>query len=131
MDGQRRVNRLLFWGARAGALLDFRGVDACAAARSVASVTRLPSRAESGPNSGRCDVKRLGPWFKRMSRHPAAGRTAWMMAGYAVRLGCQTIVFIWVARLLGPGAFGAFAASMALANLLTPFVDLGAYSLII
>lgn len=67
----------------------------------------------------------------RIRRSKVAGRTAWLLVGYVGRMGFQAAVFVLVARTLGPEGFGGFAAALALGNLLSPFVDLGAYSLII
>jgi O-antigen/teichoic acid export membrane protein len=70
-------------------------------------------------------------FVKRVRTHPATRRTAWLLTGYAARMSFQSVVFVWVARQLGADLFGAFAATLALANLIAPFVELGAYSLII
>jgi len=54
-----------------------------------------------------------------------------MLIGYAARTLFQGLTFILVARALGPDGFGTFSAGLALATLVGPFVELGAYSLVI
>lgn len=64
-------------------------------------------------------------------RHPLLGRSGWLLAAYCIRLLFQAVAFLVLARALGPTGFGAFAAALAVASLLGPFVELGAYTLII
>lgn len=54
-----------------------------------------------------------------------------MLLGYASRLIFQLGAFILIARALGPHDFGMFASAQALALLIMPFVELGAYSLVV
>lgn len=58
-------------------------------------------------------------------------RVAWMTLTYFARFGFQGIAFALIARALGTEGFGAFSATLSLAVFLSPFVELGAYTLII
>ncbi|WP_081444569.1 oligosaccharide flippase family protein [Anaeromyxobacter dehalogenans] len=58
-------------------------------------------------------------------------RVGWMLVGSGLRIGLQAIVFVILARVLGATGFGSFAAILALCTLLAPFVELGAYSLVV
>ena len=60
-----------------------------------------------------------------------AQNTLWAFAGYGLRLIIQAVYFIVIARSLGPGQYGGFVAATALANLISPFVGLGAGNLLI
>jgi O-antigen/teichoic acid export membrane protein len=60
-----------------------------------------------------------------------ARNTGWMLLAYGARLGLQAAAFLLLARTLGAEGFGAFAASLAMVSILGPFVEMGAYSLII
>lgn len=70
-----------------------------------------------------------------MSRRPVGKKqwsgTAWVLGGYAGRLGFQLVAFILLARALGVAGFGIFAGTLALVNLLAPFVEFGGYSLVV
>lgn len=57
--------------------------------------------------------------------------TAWMLLGLAARFTLQLISFVLLARSLGAAAFGAFSGALALSTLLSPFVELGGYSMIV
>jgi O-antigen/teichoic acid export membrane protein len=64
-------------------------------------------------------------------RKPVAQNTLYMLCSYACRVFFQLTTFFFVARRLGPAAFGEFAALYALISLLSPFIELGGYTLII
>jgi O-antigen/teichoic acid export membrane protein len=57
--------------------------------------------------------------------------TGWMLIGLSARMGFQLLAFILLAQALGPESFGAFAGTLALVTLLSPFVEWGGYSLIV
>jgi O-antigen/teichoic acid export membrane protein len=57
--------------------------------------------------------------------------TAWLTASQAGRLLLQSATFVLVARALGAHGFGAFAASLALVSVLSPFAALGAGNLLV
>lgn len=58
-------------------------------------------------------------------------RTMWILLSYFARFGFQAASFALVARSLGPDGFGVFSATLALTLFISPFVELGAYTLII
>ncbi len=53
------------------------------------------------------------------------------MSGYVVRQATQIATFILLARLIGVEGFGAFTASLAVAAVFSPFVEMGGYSLVV
>jgi O-antigen/teichoic acid export membrane protein len=55
----------------------------------------------------------------------------WTFAGYGFRLGIQALAFVLLARYLGPTNYGAFSAMLALALMISPFMDLGTYSIVV
>ena len=57
--------------------------------------------------------------------------TAWLMSGYVIRQAAQVLTFILLARLIGAEGFGMYAAALAAATMLSPFLDLGGYSLVV
>lgn len=59
------------------------------------------------------------------------GPTVWMSGAQVIRLTCQAGVFVIVAQGLGSEGFGAFTATLAVVGIIAPFVEMGAYSLII
>lgn len=62
---------------------------------------------------------------------PVIRNASWMLVGLVVRLCFQLWAFILLAQTLGPSDFGAFAGTLALATLLSPFIELGGSSLIV
>lgn len=58
-------------------------------------------------------------------------RTMWILLSYFARFGFQATSFALVARSLGSDGFGVFSATLALTLFISPFVELGAYTLII
>jgi O-antigen/teichoic acid export membrane protein len=60
-----------------------------------------------------------------------AKNTGWMLVGIGIRSIFQFIAFLLLARTLGPEKFGNYAGVLALATLLSPFVELGGYNLVI
>ncbi len=57
--------------------------------------------------------------------------TAWLGGAQAGRLMLQSATFVLIARALGAHGFGAFAASLALVSVLSPFAALGAGNLLV
>lgn len=57
--------------------------------------------------------------------------TIWMLLGYAARIGLQGIGFIFLVRILGPAQFGIFSTLLAVAAIISPFIDMGTYSLVV
>src|SRR5687767_1935797 len=51
--------------------------------------------------------------------------TAWLVLGFGLRAAIQALYFVLIARTLGPGAYGAFAAVVGLVSLAAPFSGLG------
>lgn len=64
-------------------------------------------------------------------KNPILTRTTFVLLSYLARFGFQGITFILIARALGAEEFGAFTAVLAVATFLSPFVELGAYTLVI
>jgi O-antigen/teichoic acid export membrane protein len=62
---------------------------------------------------------------------PAGRGTAWMSYAYAGGLVVQGAYFVALARLLGPGGLGAFAAALAIASVASPFAGWGAGNLLV
>lgn len=60
-----------------------------------------------------------------------ARNTGWMLVGYVFRVVFQTLSFIYLARVIGPDGYGAVAAALSVVALISPFVELGAYSLVV
>ncbi len=56
---------------------------------------------------------------------------AWLASAQAGRLALQSATFVIVARALGAHGFGAFAASLALVSVLSPFAALGSGNLLV
>lgn len=64
---------------------------------------------------------------------PTAGqkrRIATILATYALRLAGQGIAFFLFAKVLGAGNFGYVVAALAILSPISPFVDMGAYSIV-
>ena len=57
--------------------------------------------------------------------------TAWLGGAQAARLALQSATFVLVARALGASGFGAFAAALAIASVLSPFGACGAGNLLV
>ncbi len=66
-----------------------------------------------------------------MLRSKLVRNSGWMLAGYAARLGFQAATFLLLARLLGPASYGSFTAYVAIAMTISPFLDLGTYSIVV
>lgn len=62
-------------------------------------------------------------------RFRVAKDSALLLSGSAVRVLAQAGGFIVLARALGPADLGLFAAALAIATLVSPFVELGAFTL--
>jgi len=77
----------------------------------------------------------LGRASPTRPRSLGAGRVAsssfYVLLGSASRIGAQTIAFLVGARLLGPEAFGEFAAALALVTLASTLTEAGGYVLLI
>lgn len=54
-----------------------------------------------------------------------AGNTLWILLGFAGRTAVQGVTFLAVARVLGVAGYGAFAGTLALVSILSPFAGLG------
>lgn len=64
---------------------------------------------------------------------PVAGRKrriVTILSTYALRLAGQGIAFFLFARVLGAGNFGYVVAALAILSPISPFVDMGAYSIV-
>jgi O-antigen/teichoic acid export membrane protein len=66
---------------------------------------------------------------KSNQSHQMLYRTLWMFVGYALRMAFQAAAFVMLARSLGVQEFGALSTTLALAMMIAPMVDLGAYNL--
>lgn len=74
----------------------------------------------------------MGQSRSLVARQPGLGaNTAWMLLGLLARFTLQLLAFVLLARSLGATDFGAFSGALAVAALLSPFVELGGYSLIV
>lgn len=69
--------------------------------------------------------------FAFFTKSLLARNTAFMSAGYGVRLLVQALYFILIARALGASNYGAFIGVVALVGILYPFAGLGSGSLIV
>lgn len=69
--------------------------------------------------------------LQRLRRSSFARDIGHLTAGQGLRLVIQAAYFILIARILGPGRYGAFASIVALAGVLTPFSGLGTGNLFI
>lgn len=58
-------------------------------------------------------------------------KTSWSFLGLGFRLLFQSLSFVFLARTLGAGEFGEFAATLALVLFFVPFIEMGGYSLIV
>lgn len=65
------------------------------------------------------------------NRSLLVGNTAWMLLGYAGRIGLQGVAFVLLARGLGPSGYGLYAGTLATVMLLSPFVEFGTYGLVV
>jgi O-antigen/teichoic acid export membrane protein len=57
--------------------------------------------------------------------------TAWILSAQSAKLGCQTIYFVLIARVLGVDSFGALAATIALVSMVVPFAAWGAANILV
>jgi O-antigen/teichoic acid export membrane protein len=69
--------------------------------------------------------------LQRLKHSSFARDTGHLTAGQGLRLLIQAIYFVLIARILGPSNYGAFAAIVALAGVLSPFSGLGTSNLFI
>lgn len=76
-------------------------------------------------------MKELQRVFIEFFRRPIVRNLIWMLLTNAFRLSLQLVAFVWLVRILGPEAYGNFAASLAVALLIAPFIEMGGYSLIV
>jgi O-antigen/teichoic acid export membrane protein len=67
----------------------------------------------------------------RLKRSSFARDTGHLTLGQGLRLVIQAVYFVLIARILGPSRYGAFAAIVALAGVLTPFSGLGTNNLFV
>lgn len=68
---------------------------------------------------------------QRVIASGTARNTCWLLCGYTGRVLLQGLSFVLLARAVGPAQLGLFGAALALANFLSPYIELGAYSLIV
>jgi O-antigen/teichoic acid export membrane protein len=66
-----------------------------------------------------------------IARNALARNTGWMTLAQLVRLAAQGVYFVLIARSLGAGGFGVFAAALALVSILSPFAALGTGNLLV
>ncbi|MBW3575160.1 MAG: oligosaccharide flippase family protein [Actinobacteria bacterium] len=57
--------------------------------------------------------------------------SSWALAGELIRVGSAGATFVLLARLLGPGDFGAYAGALALVLVVYPFANVGAGHLLV
>lgn len=57
--------------------------------------------------------------------------TLWLASGYLIKQGTQFLSFILLARLIGSYGLGAFNSVLAFAALVSPFVEMGGYNLVV
>lgn len=69
--------------------------------------------------------------LERVKNSSFARDTGHLAAGQGLRLFIQAVYFVLIARTLGPSNYGAFAAIVALAGVLSPFSGLGTSNLFI
>ncbi len=69
--------------------------------------------------------------FKRIKQSPLLRDAGHLATGQGLRLVIQAAYFVLIARSLGPDRYGAFAAIVALAAILSPFSGLGTNNLFI
>ena len=78
---------------------------------------------------------KLGPLLRSLAETWSSSllisNTAWVLAGYGVRVLIQAAYFIIIARSLGVKQYGAFIGATALIGVLSPFVGLGSGFLLI
>jgi polysaccharide transporter, PST family len=71
-------------------------------------------------------INNLTPNIKKM-----AGNSIWLFIDRAVRMVVGFIVWIWIARYLGPEQFGLYNYALAIVSLLAPIATLGLDNLVI
>src|SRR5665647_2357985 len=71
-------------------------------------------------------IRELTPNRKKM-----AGNTGWLFADRMIRMGVGVVIWIWIARYLGPEQFGLLNYSIAFVALLSPIAMLGLDNLVI
>jgi O-antigen/teichoic acid export membrane protein len=69
--------------------------------------------------------------LKNLRSNQTVKNTFWVLLGFAVRLVFQFVSFTFLARFLGVESFGTFVAILAIIALLSPFIELGGYPLVI
>lgn len=69
--------------------------------------------------------------MRTLGSRPIVRDTGWQFVGNSARIGLQSIAFVLIARVLGASELGAFSAILAVVLMLSPFVDYGAYGLIV
>jgi PST family polysaccharide transporter len=71
-------------------------------------------------------IRDLTPNLKKI-----AGNTGWLFADRMIRMGVGVVVWIWIARYLGPEQFGLLNYSIAFVALISPLAVLGLDNLVI
>jgi O-antigen/teichoic acid export membrane protein len=69
--------------------------------------------------------------MKRAMQSKLVRNSVWTLVGYGARLGIQAVAFVMLARYLGPAEYGGFSAVVALGMMISPFIDLGTYSIVV
>jgi polysaccharide transporter, PST family len=119
------------WSGRGGARLTSR-----AAVRSLAPHERsIPRDAGAGirRDTGVCGmIGRLLENLRRTDlRRRMAGNAGWLLLERAVRLPVGILVSVWLARYLGPSAFGRFNYVLAFSTIFLPLFMLGLNGIVI
>lgn len=76
-------------------------------------------------------VKEFRKEFLEFLRRPLLRNLIWMLLTNTFRLTLQLVAFVLLVRILGPEDYGNFAAILAIALLIAPFIEMGGYSLIV
>jgi len=71
-------------------------------------------------------INKLSPTLKKI-----IGNTGWLFFDKVFRMGIGIVVWVWIARYLGPDKFGLFNYAIAFVALLTPIATLGLDNLVI
>ncbi len=71
-------------------------------------------------------INKLSPTLKKI-----IGNTGWLFFDKVFRMGIGIVVWVWIARYLGPDNFGLFNYAIAFVALLTPIATLGLDNLVI
>jgi PST family polysaccharide transporter len=70
-------------------------------------------------------TRRVGLWISRLRRSTIVANASWLLLDKVLRLGGGLALTIWMARSVGPDAFGAFGFAAAVAAIATAVGTLG------